>query len=97
MDLFPVGDAGRVHAGQQAGRGGFGVALDSGDLPGEEQARNVLELERLDFEGELATPAENEIVWSTEQYASGLYIGRLEARGADGGSQVAFVRMAVSQ
>ena len=54
-------------------------------------------VERLEIEEALAAPAENEIVWSTKKYASGLYIGRLEARHTDGGTQVAFVRMAVSQ
>ncbi|NKB71793.1 MAG: hypothetical protein GKR89_32355 [Candidatus Latescibacteria bacterium] len=68
-------------------------------------ARLVLEVfnavgdrvERLEMEQGAITPAENELVWSTEQYASGLYIGRLEARQDNGRTQVVFVRMAVSQ
>ena len=54
-------------------------------------------IERIDWDQELATPAENEIGWSTSGYASGLYICRLQVRTADGRTAVAFVRMAVSR
>jgi M6 family metalloprotease-like protein len=40
--------------------------------------------------------AENEIAWSTVDYASGLYVCRLEARTA-GNKEVVFINMAVSQ
>ena len=52
-------------------------------------------VERLERTAELQAPAENEITWSTGNYASGLYLCRLEARGADGGREVAVVKMAV--
>jgi hypothetical protein len=54
-------------------------------------------VERVEARGEMATPAENEIAWSVRSYESGLYICRLEARGANGEKGVAFVRMAVSR
>ena len=45
----------------------------------------------------LMGPAENEIVWSVDEYASGLYICRLEARDDGGDEEVVFVKMAVSR
>ena len=54
-------------------------------------------IQRIDWEQELATPAENEMGWSTRGYASGLYVCRLQARTADGREALAFVRMAVSR
>jgi len=45
----------------------------------------------------IAAPVEEEIVWSTRSYASGLYICRLEAQADDGKKDVAFVKMAVSR
>ena len=38
---------------------------------------------------------ENEITWSTENYDSGLYLCRLEARGIDGERDHLIIRMAV--
>jgi hypothetical protein len=40
---------------------------------------------------------ENEIVWSTSGYASGLYLCRLKARGEDGTKSEVVVRLAVSR
>ena len=40
-------------------------------------------------------PGENEITWSTENYDSGLYLCRLEARGIDGEREHVIIRMAV--
>ena len=54
-------------------------------------------IQRIDWAQELATPAENEMGWSTRGYASGLYVCRLQARTADGREALAFVRMAVSR
>jgi M6 family metalloprotease-like protein len=47
--------------------------------------------------GELAGPGEHELSWSVRDYASGLYLCRLQALGADGGSQETLVKMAVSR
>ena len=54
-------------------------------------------VDRLAMDAALAAPAENEISWSTDKYASGLYLCRLEARGNDGDKDVAIVKMAVSR
>ncbi len=54
-------------------------------------------VDRLSFDASSFTvPAENEIQWSTADYASGLYICRLEARTASEQQHV-IVRMAVSR
>ena len=54
-------------------------------------------VEKLIVDEGMAAPTENEIAWSTEAYASGLYLCRLEAKGTDGGVDVAIVKMAVSR
>ena len=84
----PVGPAGRAHMRfvlKSAAR----VKLEVFDALG----RRV---DRITPEGEFAA-AENEIAWSTADYASGLYVCRLEARGAGGGKRTVFVNMAVSR
>ena len=45
----------------------------------------------------LQAAAENEIVWSTSGYASGLYLCRLKATGEDGSKSEVVVRLAVSR
>ena len=45
----------------------------------------------------LQAAAENEIVWSTAGYSSGLYLCQLRATAEDGTKALATVRMAVSQ
>ena len=54
-------------------------------------------VEEREIQGELTAPAENEISWSVADYANGLYICRLEARGESGRKETAFVKMAVSR
>ena len=55
-------------------------------------------VERLSFDGSgFVVPAENEIQWSTADYASGLYICRVAARTDAGEEQQVVVRMAVSR
>ena len=54
-------------------------------------------VERREVGEAMTAPAENEVVWSVGDYASGLYLCRLEARGEGGEKEVVFVRMAVSR
>ncbi len=64
-----------------------GAAHDQFDPLGER-------LERLEADREWG---EGEIDWSIREYASGLYLCRLEARSADGRRADAVVQMAVSR
>ena len=55
-------------------------------------------VDRLSFDSASFTvPGENEIAWSTADYASGLYICRMEVRTASGEQEHVLVNMAVSR
>lgn len=52
-------------------------------------------VDRLQRNADAPIQGESEFTWSTRNYASGLYLCRLEARDPDGGREVAVVKMAV--
>ena len=52
-------------------------------------------VDRLQRNADGPVPGESEFTWSTRDYASGLYLCRLEARAPDGGREAAVVKMAV--
>ncbi len=85
----PVEDGGEAHLRFLLNRPAR-LALEVFDAIGER-------VERLEGSGEMRSPGENEITWSTSNYASGLYLCRLEARGEDGSEAATVVKMAVSR
>ena len=86
----PVGGEGRAHL-RFFLSAAAAVELEVFDAIGER-------VDRLTFDNSRFTvPAENEIQWSTADYASGLYICRMEVRADSGEQQHVVVRMAVSR
>ena len=86
----PVGGPGDVHLRFFLSRAAS-LELQVFDALGERAERIEVGSQRLQ------AAAENEIVWSTSGYASGLYLCRLKATGEDGSKSEVVVRLAVSR
>jgi M6 family metalloprotease-like protein len=85
----PVGPAGTAHMRFFVARPAQ-VDLKVFDALGERYEHIKLSADQID-------PTQNELVWSTRDYPTGLYLCRLEARTEDGQQAVVIVKMAVSQ